>query len=47
MTKNIAIGIDIGGSHISCAACHLTEKNSLWKLLLKVIWTTKEQLKLL
>lgn len=27
--KNIAIGVDIGGSHISCAACDLIEKRYL------------------
>lgn len=29
MRKNIAIGVDIGGSHISCAACNLDEKKYL------------------
>lgn len=27
--NSIAIGVDIGGSHVSCAACHLTEKKYL------------------
>ena len=29
MTKSLAIGVDIGGSHISCAALDLTEKKYL------------------
>lgn len=27
--KTIAIGVDIGGSHVSCAACHIDEKKYL------------------
>lgn len=27
--KNIAIGVDIGGSHVSCAACNIDEKRYL------------------
>ena len=29
MTKHLAIGVDIGGSHISCAAIDLAEKHYL------------------
>ena len=29
MTQRLAIGVDIGGSHISCAACNLTDKKYL------------------
>ena len=29
MTQRLAIGVDIGGSHISCAACDLTDKKYL------------------
>ena len=29
MMKTIAIGVDIGGSHVSCAACHMEEKTFL------------------
>lgn len=29
LTKSLAIGVDIGGSHISCAACDLNEKKYL------------------
>ena len=25
----IAIGVDVGGSHVSCAACNLSEKTYL------------------
>ncbi len=27
--KTIAIGVDVGGSHVSCAACHINEKKFL------------------
>jgi len=29
MTKTIAIGVDVGGSHVSCAACQIEEKKYL------------------